>query len=125
MKLWTCGIAILVIGEPCAFAQDQMTPAEYVARGVTFHAPFDGSVEPAYASGNPAPLYLDSVDFVEGRIGQAALTKMGREATLGKTLGRASGLNYDAAGHLYGDRGTLAYWYQPRYDADEIGRAHV
>ncbi len=102
-----------------AYAQQDLSPAELDACGVTFYAPYDGSATAVHARGNPEPIYFDSVDWVEGHSGQAALTKMGREATLGKTIGRASGLNYDAAGHLYGERGTLAYWFQPRYDADD------
>ncbi len=100
-------------------AQEAFDAAQLAKRGVTFYAPFDGSVEPAYARGAPEPVYLDSVDFVEGKIGQAALTRKGREQELGKVKGRASGLIYSAAGNLYGERGTLAYWFQPLYDADD------
>ncbi len=102
----------------CA-AQEAPDARALAARGVTFYAPFEGSAEPAYARGNPEPTYVDSLEFVEGKIGQAVLTKRSRETELGKTKGRASGLNYSATGHLYGERGTLAYWFQPLYDADD------
>ncbi|MCD6362118.1 MAG: hypothetical protein J7M38_14770 [Armatimonadetes bacterium] len=112
-------VVMFIVAAGAVFAQADLTPAELDARGITFYAPFDGSAVAAYARGNPEPIYLDSVDWVEGRSGRAVLTKKGREAELGKTLGRAGGLNYDAAGHLYGERGTVAYWFRPRYDADD------
>lgn len=101
------------------WAQQILSPAQMETRGITFYAPFDADATAAYARGNPQPIYLSAVEWVEGRFGQAALTKRSREAELGKVAGRATGLNYDAAGHLYGERGTLAYWFQPRYDADD------
>ena len=93
--------------------------AELASRGVTFYAPFDGDPVAQYARGNPRPTFMDGVRWVDGKFGRAVLTRMSREATLGKIKGRATGLSYDAAGHLYGERGTLAYWFKPLYDADD------
>ncbi|MFO8080756.1 MAG: LamG-like jellyroll fold domain-containing protein [Armatimonadota bacterium] len=89
------------------------------ARGVTFHAPFDESVTAAHARGNPEPTNLINAQLVEGIRGQAVFTQKDKERELGKVAGRATSLNYDAAGHLHGERGTLAYWFQPHYDLDD------
>ncbi len=94
-------------------------PADLDARGVTFYAAFDGDPVADYARGNPEPISLSSIAFVAGRVGQAVLTKKSREVELGKLEGRASSLNYDAAGHLFGERGTVAYWFRPGYDLDD------
>ncbi|MEA3399835.1 MAG: LamG domain-containing protein [Armatimonadota bacterium] len=102
-----------------ACAGAQIDPAALEARGVTFYAPFEGEVAAHYARGDPEPISLVNVQFVEGRIGRAALTQRSKEAELGKVKGRATSLNYDATGNLYGERGTVAYWLQPLYDADD------
>jgi len=110
--------AALICLTGCAYAQ-QLSPTEFEARGVTFYASFDEGTTADYARGNPAPISLINIQFVEGKTGQAVLTQRSKETELGKVQGRASSLNYDATGHLYGERGTLAYWFQPRYDADD------
>ncbi len=96
-----------------------LDPAELDVRGVSFYASFDRDAVADYARGNPEPISLSSIAFVEGRIGRAVLTRKSREAELGKVEGRASSLNYDATGHLFGERGTLAYWFRPGYDLDD------
>lgn len=106
----------------CALAPavgQQLDPEELAARGVTFYASFDGSTSADYARGNPDPIAVTNIEFVEGRFGQAAYTQRSKEIELGKVRGRASSLNFDAAGHLFGERGTVAYWFQPQYDLDD------
>ena len=107
---------ICLTGVACAQA---LTPAELEARGVTFYAPFDESATAAYARGNAEPTNLVNAWLVEGKVGQAVFTQRSKERELGKVKGRATSLNYDARGHLFGERGTVAYWVQPLYDADD------
>ncbi|MFP4248741.1 MAG: LamG-like jellyroll fold domain-containing protein [Armatimonadota bacterium] len=92
---------------------------ELEARGVTFYAPFDEGVTAVHARGNPEPTNLINAQLIEGIRGQAVFTQKDRERELGKVAGRATSLNYDATGHLHGERGTLAYWFQPHYDLDD------
>ncbi|NLO06005.1 MAG: hypothetical protein GX131_09300 [candidate division WS1 bacterium] len=104
----------------CAVAWAQpLTPAEFDARGITFYAPYDVDTTAAYARGNPRPTSLLNARIVEGRIGQAVHTQKSKERELGKDEGAATSLNYDATGHLYGERGTVSYWFQPQYDLDD------
>ena len=101
MRSWVCGAGVLMLAAALPGYGQQAPDADALAeRGVTFYASFDGSVEPACARGNPKPVYLDSVDFVEGKIGQAVLTQRSRERELGKAKGRADGLVFSAAGAL-------------------------
>ncbi len=95
------------------------TPAEYEARGITFHASYDEGVTATWARGNPEPTALVNARIVSGRVGQAVLTQRDKETQLGKVEGRATSLNYDATGHLFGERGTVAFWFQPLYDLDD------
>lgn len=116
-----CATAMVacLFGAGPAQAQQVPSTAALDSRGITFYAPLDGDAAAVHARGNPDPIYLDSVTWVEGKFGRAALARPSRERSLGKVRGRATGLNYDALGHLYGERGTLAYWCQPKYDADD------
>ncbi len=111
-------VAALICLTGAAYAQ-ALTPAELEARGVTFYAPYDESVTAAYARGNPEPTNLVNARLVEGKVGQAVLTQRSKERQLGKVEGSATSLNYDARGHLFGERGTVSYWVQPLYDADD------
>ena len=111
-------IAALVCLAGIAHAQP-LTPAEYEARGITFHAPYDEGVTATWARGNPQPTALVNARIVPGQVGQAVLTQRDKETQLGKVEGRATSLNYDATGHLFGERGTVAFWFQPLYDLDD------
>ena len=115
----TGAIAALLCLACCAAQGQRLSPAELEARGVTFYAPFDERTTAAYARGNPEPTGLVNAQLVEGRRGQAVLTQKSKERELGKLEGRATSLNYDATGHLYGERGTIAYWFRPLFDADD------
>ena len=114
-------LLVFSLGLSCALSSAAAPTGdpELTRRGITFYAPFDGQTVARHARGNPRPVYEDGVQWVEGRFGRALLTQTDRVKELGKRAGQATSLAYDATGHLYGERGTLAYWFKPLYDADD------
>ena len=88
-------------------------------RGVTFYMPFEDSAQPLFSRTWAKPTYCDSIHYVSGKVGRAASLRTSRERDEGKVKGRASGLNFDAAGILYGERGAVAFWFQPPWDGDD------
>ena len=117
-----CVAAALVIGlwpavtGAAAFKCDAEFSAQH---GVTLYLPFEDTPQPQFSRTRSRPTYCDSVAFVDGKIGRAALLRRSREREWGKKRGRASGLNFDASGLLYGERGAVAFWFQPQWDGDD------
>ena len=94
--------------------------AKFAARhGITCYIPFEDTGAAQFTRTRAAPTYSDSLHFVPGRAGRAVLLRKSREREIGKTRGRASGLNFDATGLLYGERGAIAFWFQPQWDGGD------
>ena len=78
-----------------AFAADLPHQAD-----LTFHAPFDGSAEPAVAR-DPTQYYADELRYSHG-VSNMAAAPHGR-----------GGCRYPCEGHVAGEQGTLALWVCP------------
>lgn len=103
-------------------AEPFLCDREFAARhGITCHLSFEGTGVPQFSRTGAKPTYMDSLDFVSGVTGRAVLLRQSRERELGKVKGRASGLNFDASGLLYGERGAIAFWFQPQWDGSDPG----
>ena len=112
-------LAALVLCAPALGAPFECDAEFGTRHGVTCYIPFEGDGSPQFTRTGSAPTYRDSLHFVDGKIGRGVLLRKSRERELGKTRGRASGLNFDATGLLYGERGAIAFWFQPQWDGDD------
>ncbi len=85
-------IAVLALAAAAGFAQDD---------AMTFYAPFDGSPEPALATGSAQVTVEGSPRFIAGRVGQAIV------------VSNDNWLSYPLAGNMNPSQGAVEFWLQP------------
>jgi len=119
-RLGLCAVLAIVGLAPRSSAEPFVCDRDFAIRhGITCRLSFEDTGIPEFSSPGAPPTYLDSLHFVDGPVDRAILLRTSRERELGKVEGRASGLNFDAAGLLYGEQGAMAFWFQPQWDGDD------
>lgn len=103
-------IALLAWTSPALAAPDEDELRRMREAGVSFYVPFEGTPRAAIARGQAEPWLAKTLEFVEGRRGQAV------RVTARLDEHSNSMLAYEAAGNINRRRGTIAFWVKTPWD---------
>ena len=104
-------LAAWLAAGPSGQAATPPSPEALAQRGITFYVPFENSAQPHHAHGERRFYIKYDVAFCEGKIGRGL-----------KVTGRRWGgtyLAYGLLGNLYGEQGTIAFWFKPGWRAGD------